>query len=225
MHARIITASLALASPALAGVLGKTTSTVTEDVWVEGPSEVPTTSIKPVETVPTTKPAEPIGKCPPPKDIDRHWDEDRILNDTTKHHGHFKLFAYAKNFTGGPGEEDESHLAVHVKMHPGRKDIWDLVLGDDDKPEENIFQPKWNLKKNSLETDGSTPINDKLFLRLFPKELPGDSRDWITNPNEGKQSHRKDHKGPVVYGPVLTTNNNKRKYHKEDNAKLVAKDG
>ena len=222
MHAGIVATSLALAGPALAGVLAHTTSTVTTDVWIDAPSDVPATSIKPVATIPTIKPAKPTETCTPPKDIDRHWNEDRVLNDTTKHHGHFKLWAH---FKMPEGEPEDIRLAVHLKMHEERKDIWDMVLGPEDNPPENVFQPRWNLIKNGLETDGSAPINDKLYLRLFPSELHGDTRGWITNPEEGKKSHCKDFKGPVVYGSMLTTNKSKRTYHKENDAKLIAKDG
>lgn len=124
-----------------------------------------------------------------------------MLNDTRKHHQSFKLFAYLL--------EDDETSRVPLHLQSSRKDMWTMKLGDPQDPEHNKDQPKWNLHDGSLQTDGSLPIKDTLYFRLFDGKFPKDTEFWT---------------GPV-YHEVSTRHPNKATYQKEGNAKLEATKG
>lgn len=211
MHVNIAAISLALAGPALAGVLTKISSTTTLDIWVTN-TPLPTSPTSPTSIPRPTLAPKPTQSCYRPKDIDRHWEAERTLNDTTDHHKSFKLFMETDFGIGEHWKE-----AIHVQEI--RPDIWNLRIGEPDADNNTaattkpLQQPRWNLKKGMLQTDNSAPIKDILYFRFWADELRRDSRLFW----QGKR--------PKVFSPVLTTNNNKRHYHAEKNAELVGRDG
>jgi hypothetical protein len=178
-------------------------------------------------------------KCPDPSEHNPNWNQMALLNDTRKNINGFKMFAVLK---APPSEDFPPRFAVHVREHDERKDIWNVkifpeVMGEitenmeaagmnltkmkkkatpsqkaflDELMAFNSYQPRWNLADNRLETRSNTsaPVNDTLYFRLF--EDQPDSKDT-------SQFH-----GPV-YRSMLTTNSNKNKYNKENNAKLIGK--
>ncbi|KAM0718485.1 hypothetical protein Q7P37_005555 [Cladosporium fusiforme] len=204
MHFRNIAIPLALASPALAGVLAHTTTSTTVSLWVDEPTPLhkpthePTAIHEPKEPAPAEEhhkgpPAGPF--CPHPKEIDRHWEEESTLNDTTKHHSNFTLFAAPTN-----PKYSNVRFPVHLKEHPQRKDIWtvNLTMHLPQAKFAEEQQPKWNLKQGGLQTDASAPINDTLYFRLFETSWKRDTRGWAAK------------KGAML--PVLTTNPNKKTF-------------
>lgn len=214
MHFRNIAIPLTLATPALAGVLAHTTTSTTVSLWVEEATPAPSHEPEPAHEA--SKPEEsaeghnPSPSChlPKPHEVDRHWDDERILNDTTKHHRNFQLFAVPKG-----AEKDNVRFPIHLKEHASRKDIWTLntTIHIPQSDLAGAQQPRWNLKQGGLQTDNSAPINDTLYFRLFESGWKRDTRAWAAK------------KG--AYLPVLTTNPNKKTYHREHNAKLVGRDG
>jgi hypothetical protein len=195
MHAQLITAALALAGSALAGKVPKIHTTSTVTFYEPHPTESTTT-------------AEHASACTVcPKDYDRNWEPDRVINDTRKHHSSFKLFAYL-------GDEDSAggKTPLHVVSHKDSRDnMWQLKFSNLPHADDNsdVNQPKWNLHDNSLQTDGSAPINKPLYFRLYDAKYPKDTENWT---------------GPV-YHPIATTIKDKKKYKNERNAKLIADKG
>jgi len=200
MHAQLIATALALAGSALAGTSSsssftKVTTTSTASMF-DLNQTVSTTTAEPV--------AEHTAACTVcPKDFDRNWNADSVLNDTRKHHSSFKLFAYM--------DDDSDGLPLHVVSHKeNRKDMWQFKFGSPFNISENshMYQPKWNLHDNALQTDGSAPINKTLYFRLYNGEYPKDTENWIG----------------TVYHTIATSSRTKSKYKKEK-ADLVAKKG
>ena len=192
MHAQLITAALALAGSAFAGKLPNVHTTSTATLYE--PKHTESTGI-----------AEHHSACTVcPKDYDRNWDSDRVLNDTRKHHSSFKLFAV-------PGNTGEMGIPLHVVSHgESRDNMWQLKLGNlmnGEDAKSQIDQPKWNLYDNSLQTDGSAPINKTLYFRLYDGKYPKDTENWTG----------------TVYHPIATTMKDKETYKNERNAKLIAK--
>jgi hypothetical protein len=131
-----------------------------------------------------------------------------VLNDTRKHHSSFKLFAYPENKLSF----DIPGFPVHVLSHKDSRDnMWQLKFGNpiDSSDNDHTYQPKWNLHDNSLQTDGSVPVNKTLYFRLYDGKYPKDTENWT---------------GPVFH-PIATTMKNKKEYKNERNAKLIAKKG
>lgn len=200
MHAQFITAVLALVGSVLAGKLPNvhTTSTVT----LYAPKHTDSTST-----------AENHAACTVcPKDYDRNWNSDRVLNDTRKHHSSFKLFAYPDGIFDEASIPPQAGIPLHVVTHGDSRDnMWQLKLGNpmnaDAKSQFN--QPKWNLYGNSLQTDGSAPINKTLYFRLYDGKYPKDTENWTG----------------TVFHPIATTMKNKKTYKNEHNAKLIADKG
>lgn len=194
MHAQLVIAAMALAGSAFAGKLPKTHTTSTITMYAAHPTE-------------STSTGEHHAACTVcPKDYDRNWDSDRVINDTRKHHSSFKLFAYRD------GVSDEPGLPIHVVSHKDSRDnMWQLKLGNlmTADPKSHIDQPKWNLYDKSLQTDGSAPINKTLYFRLYDGKYPKDTENWT---------------GPVLH-PIATTMKNKKEYKNERNAKLIADKG
>jgi hypothetical protein len=202
MHAQLIATALALAGSALAGTSSSISFT-----------KVTTTSVVSMfdlnQTVSTTT-AEPVAEhtaactvCP--KDFDRNWNADSVLNDTRKHHSGFKLFAYKDDMP-------EVGFPLHVLSHKeDRKGMWQFKFGNPLYPNENaeLYQPKWNLHDKSLQTDGSTPINKTLYFRLYNGDYPRDTENWIG----------------IVYHTIATASKRQKEYKKENNAELIAKKG
>jgi len=189
MHAQLITAALALAGSAFAGKLSSISTTSTITLYAPNHTK-PTTTVE-------RRPACTV--CP--KDYDRNWKNDAVINDTRKHHSNFKLFAFIQD----DFEEEELAFPLHVVSHKDSRDnMWQLKIGSqlDD-------QPSWNLVGNSLQTDGSAPINKTLYFRLYDGKYPKDTEYWT---------------GPVFH-PIATTMQNKKEYKNERNAKLVADKG
>jgi hypothetical protein len=196
MHARLIATALALASSAFAGTTTSISTTLTMS------------NLTPNHTESTSSTAEHTAACTVcPKDYDRNWNADRVINDTRKHHSSFKLFAYWK-------DTPEVRFPLHVLSHKeSRKDMWQFKFGSPFNNSENdnatVFQPKWNLHDKSLETDGSAPIKETLYFRLYNGNYPKDTENWIG----------------AVYHTIAVANKNKNKYKKENDSKLVAKKG
>jgi hypothetical protein len=199
MHAQLVAATLALAGSVLGGAVPGSSSTSAS--WS---STTTVTMFSPDATKPAhaTPPAASCSVCPHPKDWDRNWDSDAVLNDTRKHHKSFKLFAH-------PGDYDELRFPLHLISRKSSKDMWNLKFGSIEDPSLNPHQPRWNLHDGSLQTDGSAPINDTVHFRLFDGMYSKDTEYWTG----------------TVYHDVSTTHQSKRKYHKEGNAKLIAKSG
>lgn len=189
MHIQYLATTAALAGSAFAGVLASFSSTSTVTLY---PSSSTSTQASTVAA-----PKSSCTVCPHPKDYDRNWEKDRVLNDTSKHHQSFKLFAYMET----------DRFPLHLQSN--RKDMWSMKFGDPEDPEHNEDQPKWNLHDGGLQTDGSKPIKDKLYFRLFDGKFPKDTEFWT---------------GPV-YHDVSTRHPNKATYQKEGNAKLEATKG
>jgi hypothetical protein len=195
MHAQLITAALALAGSALAGKLSRISTTSTMTLFA------------PHHTEPTSNGEQHLTCTVCPKDYDRNWDSDRVINDTRKHHSSFKLFAYPDG-----DNSVEAAVPLHVVSHKDSRDnMWQLKFSNpiqaDDKSD--VHQPKWNLYDNSLQTDGSAPINKTLYFRLYDGKYPKDTENWT---------------GPVFH-PIATTIKNKKEYKNERNAKLIANKG
>lgn len=200
MHAQLITAALALAGSAFAGKLPNVHTTSTMTLYEPKHTE-------------STSTAEHHSACTVcPKDYDRNWNSDRVLNDTRKHHSSFKLFAYPDGIPDEANIPPQAGMPLHVVSHGDSRDkMWQLKLGSsmnaDAKSQSD--QPKWNLYDNSLQTDGSAPINDTLYFRLYDGKYPKDTENWTG----------------TVYHPIATTMKNKDTYKNERNAKLIAKKG
>ncbi|GAB7326870.1 hypothetical protein MBLNU13_g10796t1 [Cladosporium sp. NU13] len=195
MHAQLITA-LALAGSAFAGKLPNISTTSTMTLYASKHTE-------------STSTAEHHSACTVcPKDYDRNWNSDRVLNDTRKHHSSFKLFAYPEE----AGIQSEAGIPLHVVTHGDSRDnMWQLKLADPmkDDAKSQRDQPKWNLHDNSLQTDGSAPINKTLYFRLYDGKYPKDTENWTA----------------TVFHPIATTMKNKKTYKNERNAKLIADKG
>lgn len=194
MHAQLITAALALAGSAFAGKLSSISTTSTITLYA------------PHHTEPTSTGEHHSACTVCPKDYDRNWNSDRVINDTRKHHSSFKLFAYPNDGS------TEAGVPLHVVSHKDSRDnMWQLKFSNpvqaDDKSD--VHQPKWNLYDHSLQTDGSAPINKTLYFRLYDGKYPKDTENWT---------------GPVFH-PIATTMKNKKEYKNERNAKLIAKKG
>lgn len=197
MHVQFIAAALALAGSAFAGTSSSSSSV-----------SITTTDVVTVYQFPkSTSTSEHTSACTVcPKDFDRNWNSDSVLNDTRKHHSSFKLFAYLK----GQDEHGVPGLPVHLVSHKeSRKDMWKLKIGSSLNGTDDKDQPKWNLHDNALQTDGSAPINDTLYFRLYDGKYPKDTEYWT---------------GPV-YHAIATRNQNQKTYKKERNAKLTASEG
>jgi hypothetical protein len=195
MHSQLITAALALAGSALAGKLSSISTTSTITLY------------EPHHTEPTNTGEHHSACTVCPKDYDRNWDSDKVINDTRKHHSSFRLFAHR---VGDVFEE--AAVPLHVVSHKDSRDnMWQLKFGShftaDDKSD--VHQPKWNLYDHSLQTDGSAPINKTLYFRLYDGKYPKDTENWT---------------GPVFH-PIATTMKNKKEYKNERNAKLIATKG
>jgi hypothetical protein len=166
-----------------------------------------------VRVAPTTK---ACADCPHPKIHNPNWDKLALLNDTRKNIKGFKLFAEF-------GDELPLRMAVHVKEHQDRKDIWNIkMIAADVSPKEdeafvprqdlasmNTNQPRWDLADNRLQTraNDSTPVDDTLYFRLYDAKVKKDTAE---------------HKGKILRS-VLTTNSNKNKYKKEGTNMLAKK--
>jgi hypothetical protein len=168
-----------------------------------------------VRAAPTTT---ACATCPHPEVHNPNWDKLALLNDTRKNIKGFKLFAEF-------GDELPLRMAVHVKEHQDRKDIWNIKMiaanvsstpkEDDafvprqDLASMNTNQPRWDLADNRLQTraNDSTPVDDTLYFRLYDAKVKKDTAE---------------HKGKILRS-VLTTNSNKNKYKKEGNTKMLAK--
>jgi len=192
MHAQLITTALVLAGSAFAA--GKSSSI----------SSTSTVTLFDLNSTVSTSSAEHTSACTVcPKDYDRNWHSDSVLNDTRKHHTGFRLFANAK---GVPVD-----FPLHVLSHKdSREDMWQLKFGNpiNFTANSDSDQPKWNLHDNSLQTDGSAPVNKTLYFRLYNGNYPKDTENWI---------------GPV-FRTIATTIKNKKNYKKE-NADLIARKG
>lgn len=195
MHAQLLTAALALAGSAFGGKLPNIHTTSTMTLYAPKHTE-------------STSTAEHHSACTVcPKDYDRNWNSDRVLNDTCKHHSSFKFFAYF-----GDAVSDDVALPLHVVSHKDSRDnMWQLKFGNPVNVEakSEIDQPKWNLDDNSLQTDGSAPINKTLYFRLYDGKYPKDTENWTG----------------TVFHPIATTMKNKKKYKNERDAKLIADKG
>lgn len=204
MHVRAIAAGLALAGSALAGAIPGTTP-------VE--PKITTTSFLDLYTHAPTKGPQPTSACPScdvphPKDWDPNWEKDAVLNDTTKHHKSFKLFAYPADAEDWPRE---AAFPLHVREYPHRKNIWNWELSPPESTKkQRLNQPKWNLVKGGLQTDGSAPLKNKLYFSLWASK---NWKDTARNPNATSEH----------YQEVLTTDKKQKKYKEEHNAKLEAK--
>jgi hypothetical protein len=194
MHAQLITAALALAGSAFAGKLSSISTTSTITLYA------------PHHTEPTSTGEHHSACTVCPKDYDRNWGPDTVLNDTRKHHSSFKLFVFPNDDTFEDG------IPLHLVSHKDSRDnMWQLkfsnpMIADDNS---DMHQPKWNLHDNSLQTDGSAPINKTLYFRLYDGKYPKDTENWT---------------GPVFH-PIATTMKNKKNYKNERNAKLIADKG
>jgi hypothetical protein len=195
MHAQLVAATLALAGSAFGEALSgkRTTSTVT--LFSPGPMD---------STTAANTSCTFCSNHPHPKDTDRNWDADRVINDTTKHHHGFKLFAY-------PKDTEDERIPLHLITHESadKDDMFALHFPMSDDPEENKNQPRWNLHDGSLQTDGSLPIKDILYFRLFDGKFPKDTEFWT---------------GPVLRD-VSTKNQNQKRFQNAKDVKLVAKEG
>lgn len=197
MHAQLIAAILAVAGSALGETLPSYSSTSTVTLY---PSDSPTESKPPAGNPSCTV-------CPHPKDYDRNWNSDSVLNDTRKHHRSFKLFAYHKE----NAEDVEARIPLHLlsRSDKGSPDFWNLKLGfgDADSGKHNHFQSRWNLHDNALQTDKSAPINETLYFRLYDAKYSKDTEFWTG----------------TIYHEISIPHENQKEYKKENNAKLVAK--
>lgn len=195
MHAQLIVATLSLAGSVFGGAVSKYSSTSTVTLY----------SPDPTKSTDTAGHSSACTVCAHPKDYDRNWKSDQIINDTRKHHGSFKLFAYIKEFN----DDFLEHVPVHIQSPKDRPDMWNWKLGFAKKNETLEEQPRWNLHDGSLQTDSSAPINDTLYFRLFDAKYPKDTEFWAG----------------TVYHDVTTKHKGKKDYQKEKKAKLVAKKG
>jgi hypothetical protein len=198
MHAQLVAAILALAGSAFGEASSSKHSTSIVTLFTPGPSHS-TTAASPSCTF--------CSNHPHPKDTDRNWGPDTVLKDTTKHHRSFKLFAYPKEADNELVTRSPLHLVVHESA--SKDDLWALHLGSlpDDAP--TTIQPSWNLHDGSLQTDGSAPINDTLYFRLFDSKYPKDTEFWTGS----------------VFRDVSTKHQNQKRFKNEKGAKLEAKEG
>lgn len=196
MHAQLIATILAVAGSALGGTLPSYSSTSTVTLY---PSDSPTESKPPAGNPSCTV-------CPHPKDYDRNWKSESVLNDTRKHHSSFKLFAYPGEVMEG-GEEARIPLHLLSKSDAGSPDFWSLHLAVEHGIDHNKDQPRWNLHDNTLQTDKSALIGKTLYFRLYDGKYNQDTEFWA---------------GPVFHD-VSVPHENQEIYKKANKAKLVAK--
>lgn len=194
MHVRVLAAGLAMAGSALAGTIPGT-------LPVE-PTKIIATTFLDLYTHAPIKGPQPTSACPScdvphPKEWDPNWEKDAVLNDTTKHHKSFKLFAYPR------GADSDMKLPVHIRQHPDHKNVWSIKAAIDSEGRMDEHQPKWNLHNKGLETDGSAPIKDKLYFRLWEPKI---------------STHNPQH-----YREMLTKDKGQKKYKQENNSKLVGR--
>jgi hypothetical protein len=199
MHAQLVATTLALAGSAFGGALTGKPTTSTFTLYSPGTTES-TTAASPTCTF--------CSNFPHPKDTDRNWETDKVINDTTKHHRSFKLFAYPKD---PDNELDSRGYPLHLQVHESasKDDLWALHLGTLPDHGNTTVQPTWNLHDGSLQTDGSKPIKDTLYFRLFDGKYSKDTEFWTGS----------------VFRDVSTKHQNQRHFKNANDAKLVAKDG